>query len=53
MAMNSLRKLSQVLENGNNEIFVEAEIAGRAKQSIKRLLDFTSNKPMASLANDA
>ncbi len=53
MAMNSLRKLSHVLESGDNEIFVEVEIARRAKQSIQRLLDFTSNKPIASLANDA
>ena len=52
MAMNSLRKLAQVLETGNNEIFVNADIIKRAKISIQRLLDFTSGKPV-SLAGDA
>lgn len=53
MAMNSLRKLSQVLESGDNEIMVDTDIARRAKRSIQRLLDFTRNKPATSLANDA
>lgn len=53
MAMNSLRKLSQVLETGDNEIFVGADIAQRARGSIQRLLEFTSNISSASLANDA
>jgi len=53
MAMNSLRKLSQVLETGNNEIFVETNIAQRAKKSIQRLLDFTANKSASKLAGDA
>jgi len=53
MAMNSLRKLSQALETGNNETFVEADIAKRAKRSIQRLLDFTMNKPASKLAGDA
>ncbi|MBL1142292.1 MAG: quinolinate synthase NadA [Proteobacteria bacterium] len=52
MAMNSLRKLTHVLETGNNEVFVDNEIIQKAKGSIQRLLDFTkeqSNK----LAGDA
>jgi quinolinate synthase len=53
MAMNSLRKLSHVLETGDNEIFVESDIAQRAKNSIQRLLDFTVNKPTSKLAGDA
>ncbi|MFT5396389.1 MAG: quinolinate synthase [Gammaproteobacteria bacterium] len=53
MAMNSLRKLSQVLETGSNEIFVDADIAQRAKKSIQRLLDFSGNKPASKLAGDA
>lgn len=53
MAMNSLRKLSQTLEMGNNEIFVDADIAERAKKSIQRLLDFSANKPASKLAGDA
>lgn len=51
MAMNSLRKLSQVLETGENEVFVEADIAQRAQRSIQRLLDFT--KDQKKLAGDA
>lgn len=51
MAMNSLRKLSQVLKSGDNEIFVEADIAQRAQRSIQRLLDFT--KDQKKLAGDA
>ena len=51
MAMNSLRKLSQVLESGENEVFVEVDIAQRAQRSIQRLLDFT--KEQKKLAGDA
>ena len=51
MAMNSLRKLSQVLESGENEEFVEVDIAQRAQRSIQRLLDFT--KEQKKLAGDA
>lgn len=51
MAMNSLRKLSQVLESGDNEVFVESDIAQRAQRSIQRLLDFTRDQK--KLAGDA
>ncbi len=51
MAMNSLRKLCRVLENGDNEIFVDADITKKAKGSIQRLLDFTSDQK--KLAGDA
>jgi quinolinate synthase len=51
MAMNSLRKLSQVLETGANEVFVDTDIAQRAQQSIQRLLDFTRDQK--KLAGDA
>ncbi len=44
MAMNSLRKLLHVLETGNNEILVDADIVNRAKGSIQRLLDFTQDQ---------
>lgn len=53
MAMNSLRKLSRVLDTGDNEVFVEADIAQRAKNSIERLLIFTAKKPANKLAGDA
>lgn len=52
MAMNSLRKLLRVLETGDNEIFVDADISKRAKGAIQRLLDFTNNQK-AKLAGDA
>lgn len=51
MAMNSLRKLAHVLESGENEIFVDADIVQKARGSIQRLLDFT--KDQKKLANDA
>jgi quinolinate synthase len=51
MAMNSLRKLAHVLETGENEIFVDADIVQKARGSIQRLLDFTKDQKM--LAGDA
>ncbi len=52
MAMNSLRKLEQVLLTGNNEIHVDPAISEKARIAIQRLLDFTKQDPLA-LANDA
>ncbi len=52
MAMNSLRKLVHVLENGVNEIEVEPDIGERARVAIQRLFDFTQGEKTA-LANDA
>ena len=53
MAMNSLKKLLHILETGENEIFVKKDIINRAKGSIEKLLNFTSNNKRVSLANDA
>ena len=53
MAMNSLKKLLRILETGENEIFVKKDIINRAKGSIEKLLNFTSNNKRVSLANDA
>ncbi len=53
MAMNSLRKVCQVLTTGDNEIFVAPDIALRARRSIQRLLDFTHDKPASKRAGDA
>ena len=50
MAMNTLRKLVHTLENGNNEIFVDAKIIERAKIPIKRLLDFAKQQNKVELA---
>ena len=51
--MNSLKKLLRILETGENEIFVKKDIINRAKGSIEKLLNFTSNNKRVSLANDA
>ncbi len=53
MAMNSLRKVAHVLETGTNEIHVEPQIIDKARVSIRRLLDFTSDKSATMLAGDA
>jgi len=56
MAMNSLRKLARVLENGGNEneIYVDRETVECARRPIKRLLDFTARRGRQVFgANDA
>ncbi len=40
MEMNTLEKLAQVLETGDNEIRVTPELAARARVPIQRMLDF-------------
>ena len=40
MEMNTLEKLAQVLETGENEILVTPELAARARVPIQRMLDF-------------
>ncbi len=40
MAMNGLLNLAQVLENGTNEILVDAAVGRRAALPIRRMLDF-------------
>ena len=42
MAMNGLRKLAAVLENGGNEIHIEEPIRVRAQLSIQKMLDFAA-----------
>ena len=42
MAMNGLRKLAAVLENGGNEIHIEEGIRARAAVSIQKMLDFAA-----------
>ena len=41
MEMNSLQKLAHVLETGENEILVDAELAAKASIPITRMLDFS------------
>ncbi len=49
MAMNGLRNLAAVLENGNNEVFVDPEIGKLAVRSIDRMLDFAAAKKAKAL----
>jgi quinolinate synthase len=54
MAMNSLSKLADTLEQGKNEIHVDMETVEKAKVPIKRLLDFSNqNKQTIYGNNDA
>ncbi|UNM96917.1 quinolinate synthase NadA [Ignatzschineria rhizosphaerae] len=43
MGMNTLTKLSSVLEHGENEIFIEENIRQEAKKSLDRMLAFADN----------
>lgn len=52
MAMNTLARLAQALEEGGNEIHVDAAVGERAVASIKRLLDFTATRKLG-VAGDA
>ncbi len=49
MAMNGLRNLADVLENMNNEVFVDPEIGKLAVRSIDRMLDFAAAKKAKAL----
>ena len=58
MAMNGLQNLSDVLENLNNEVHVDAEIGKQAVRAIDRMLDFAAAKkakalPTGQLAQEA
>src|SRR5450830_1613269 len=44
MAMNGLRNLAAVLENGNNEVFVDPAVGQQAVRAIDRMLDFAAAK---------
>ncbi len=47
MAKNGLRKLARVLETGDNEILVDADIGRRAVRSINRMLEFAGQQGIA------
>jgi quinolinate synthase len=49
MAMNGLRNLAEVLENGNNEVFVDPGIGRQAVRAIDRMLDFAAAKKAKAL----
>ncbi|GAB2191017.1 quinolinate synthase NadA [Sessilibacter sp. MAH2] len=48
MAMNSLESIVQVLETGNNEIFVDPELGERAMKPLTRMLNFSVEKSQKS-----
>ncbi|MGS2716768.1 quinolinate synthase NadA [Eionea flava] len=43
MAMNSLEKIAQALENGGDEIHVDSDLGERAMRPLKRMLSFTAS----------
>jgi len=49
MAMNGLANLADVLQNGKNEVQVNAGVATRARRSIQRMLDFAKGLDLAKL----
>jgi quinolinate synthase len=53
MAMNGLLNLAEVLEKGNNEVFVDPDIIQRAVLPIQRMLDFARqiNLPTQGIGN--
>ncbi|QKT03149.1 quinolinate synthase NadA [Ectothiorhodospiraceae bacterium 2226] len=52
MALNNLYNLLQVLERGDNEIFVDEDVRRRAVRSVQRMLDFAQGRHLPS-AGDA
>ncbi len=45
MAMNALQKMAETLEHvGDNEVFVDAELARRSMIPLQRMLDFTASR---------
>ncbi|MFN3791464.1 quinolinate synthase NadA [Massilia sp.] len=53
MAMNGLKNLAEVLENGANEVHVDPEIGRQAKRAIDRMLDFAAAKKAQALPSGA
>lgn len=52
MAMNSLRKLAQCLEQGTNDIHIDKDISKRAHRPIQRLLDWANTHNQQVLGNN-
>src|SRR5450830_147306 len=53
MAMNGLRNLAAVLENGNNEVFVDPAVGQQAVRAIDRMLDFAAAKKAKAVPTGA
>lgn len=50
--MNSLRKLAQVLETGDNEILIDEAVRAQAVKPIQRLLNFAKQRNQVVLGNN-
>ena len=48
MAMNGLANLADALQNGTNEVWINADLATRARRSIQRMLDFAKGLDLVS-----
>ena len=53
MAMNGLKNLAEVLENGANEVHVDPETGRQAKRAIDRMLDFAAARKAQALPSGA
>jgi quinolinate synthase len=51
MAMNGLENLLQVLERGDQEVLVDAELREEALRPLRRMLDFTSEMNLLVAGN--
>ncbi len=49
MKMNDLQRLSKVLDNGDNEIFIEEQTRIKAAKSLKRMVDFAKEHIRADI----
>lgn len=49
MAMNGLRNLAESLETGSNEVQVDEKIAGQARKSVQRMLDFAARLKLQAI----
>jgi quinolinate synthase len=49
MKMNDLQRLSKVLDNGDNEIFIEEQTRVKAAKSLKRMVDFAKEHIRADI----
>ncbi|MGO1463546.1 MAG: quinolinate synthase NadA [Oleiphilaceae bacterium] len=51
MAMNGLENLLQVIENGDQEVFVDSDTREAALRPLRRMLDFTSGMNLKAAGN--
>jgi len=51
MAMNGLENLLHVIENGDQEVFVDAQTRESALRPLRRMLDFTAEMNLKAVGN--